>query len=303
MHIVKYKHKITVFTPTYNRGYIIKNLYDSLKKQTIKDFEWIVIDDGSTDNTTNLFNEWINENNEFEIKYFKIKNGGKHRAINKGIDIADGELFFIVDSDDYLIEEAIEKILKWYKTVEKSSENFVGVAGLRGYTNKKYIGKTFKGVYLDATSLERFKFNILGDKAEVFKTDVIKKYKFPEIEGEKFISESIVWFRIADDDYKIRWFNEVIYIGDYLSDGLSKNNEEVFLNNFKGYTLQVKECIKYYKKKKISNQYFLHILTAYIYRSRIKKISFKNIKKNIDINYLNIFILTLAGIIYKKIKK
>ena len=89
---------ITVFTPTYNRGYIISNLYDSLKRQTVKTFEWIVIDDGSTDHTEKLFQNFLKEKNDFSITYKKVPNGGKHRAINKGVSLAKGDLFFIVDS-------------------------------------------------------------------------------------------------------------------------------------------------------------------------------------------------------------
>ena len=102
--------RITVFTPTYNRGYIIENLYHSLQKQTFQDFEWIVIDDGSTDDTASQFEKYKLEENFFPIIYERVENGGKHRAINLGMKKARGDLFFIVDSDDYLTETALEKI-------------------------------------------------------------------------------------------------------------------------------------------------------------------------------------------------
>ena len=105
--------KITVFTPTYNRAYIIENLYRSLQRQTVKDFEWLVIDDGSTDNTQELFDKWISEENAFPIRYYKQRNGGKCRAINRALDLAQGELFFTVDSDDYLTKDALEKVMRW----------------------------------------------------------------------------------------------------------------------------------------------------------------------------------------------
>ena len=104
---------ITVFTPTFNRGHLIDTLYQSLLKQTNKDFEWIVIDDGSTDRTEAYFTEILAKHNPFEIIYRTQPNGGKHRAINAGVQIAKGELFFIVDSDDYLTEDAIEKLSEW----------------------------------------------------------------------------------------------------------------------------------------------------------------------------------------------
>ena len=214
--------KITVFTPTYNRGYIIEKLYKSLQQQTSTDFEWLVIDDGSSDHTEELFNTWRSEKNPFAIRYYKTENGGKHRAINKATDLAKGELFFIVDSDDYLVDDALESIIKWDKSIE-NKESFCGISGNRGKNKAEFIGTTFEGEYIDATSLERSQYNITGDKAEVFYTDILKRYKFDEIDGEKFITEATVWDRMANDGYKIRWFNKTIYICDYLEDGLTQN--------------------------------------------------------------------------------
>ena len=122
--------KITVFTPTYNRAYIIEKLYHSLQRQTFKDFEWIVVDDGSEDETEDLFKKIQKDKNLFEIRYIKQKNGGKHRAINKGIEIAKGELFFIVDSDDYLIDTALKTITEIEESIpENEKKQFAGVCG------------------------------------------------------------------------------------------------------------------------------------------------------------------------------
>lgn len=303
MSISNYKPQITIFTPTYNRGYIIKNLYESLQKQTIKDFEWLVVDDGSTDNTMELFQNWTELSNEFKIKYAKVENGGKHRAINTGLDMAEGELFFIVDSDDFLVDNAIEIIIKWYKSIENSNSKFCGVAGLKGYNENDIVGNTFKGDYIDATSLERSKLKIKGDKAEVFKTNVLRKYNFPELPGEKFMSENIVWYRIANDGYKFRWFNEIIYICNYLEDGLTKNIDNIYINNFEGYTQQIKECLKYFKDGKLERKYLFRIITAYIYRARKKKLSVKVINSKIKISCFYIIILIVVGKVYKVVKK
>ena len=110
---MSYKYKITLFTPTYNRAYIIDNLYQSIKRQTFRDFEWIIFDDGSNDNTEELINKWILDNNDFPIVYLKGKNGGKCRATNRALEIARGEIFFTIDSDDYLTDDACEKINSW----------------------------------------------------------------------------------------------------------------------------------------------------------------------------------------------
>lgn len=237
--------RITVFTPTYNRGYIIEKLYRSLQAQTYKNFEWLVIDDGSSDNTENLFKLWALEKNSFSIRYYKVENGGKHRAINRATDLAEGELFFIVDSDDHLTEDALESIVKWEENLE-NKELFCGVSGNRGRSVNEFLGTTFEGQYLDATSLERRKHNIGGDKAEVFYTKILKKYKFHEFEGEKFITEATVWDRMAHDGYKIRWFNKTIYICDYLEDGLTKNMKEIFAKNPKGTAYYIKQQVKFY---------------------------------------------------------
>ena len=283
-----YKRNVTVFTPTYNRGYIIENLYKSLKKQTIFDFEWLVIDDGSNDETEDLFKKWTKDNNDFSIRYIKKENGGKHRAINRGVELAEGELFFIVDSDDYIVENAIELIIKWNNSIKNSEEKFAGIAGLKGYTNDTIVGSTFDGVYLDATSIERKKYNILGDKAEVFYTDILKKFKFPEIENEKFISENIVWDKIAFNGYKIRWFNEIIYICNYLNDGLTKSGQKLFLDNPKGYALIINKNIEYYNKS-----FKEKIYSYFNYYIQLRdKLTIREISENLQIN-----ILFLQGII------
>lgn len=276
-----YKYKITVFTPTFNRGYIIENLYKSLQRQSYKNFQWIVIDDGSEDDTEKLFEKWMSENNLFDITYKKVKNGGKHRAINRAIEIAEGELFFIVDSDDYLTDYALEKVIKWEATIKNKNE-FAGVAGVKGYSINSRVGNTFKGEYIDATSLERNKNNITGDKAEVFYLDILKKYKFPEFEGEKFVTEKVVWNQIAYDGYKIRWFNEIIYICDYLEDGLTKSMSRIELENPKALALSMKLDSMHYNmsnKKKIQLWFDYYILMR-------NKISINEMAENLQISNL-----------------
>ena len=155
---------ITVFTPTFNRAYIIDNLYRSLLRQTDKDFEWIIVDDGSTDDTAKYVEGIQKNDNGFTITYTIQQNGGKHRAINRGVTLANGELFFIVDSDDYLTDDAIEKIKKWRNTLTPNCK-WAGVSGLRGYTNGTIVGQMKQNVeYIDASNLERKQKKLLGDK-------------------------------------------------------------------------------------------------------------------------------------------
>ena len=126
------------------------------------------------------------------------------------------------------------------------NKEYCGLAGNRGRNEQEIIGETFTRNYVDATSLERNKYNIKGDKAEVFYTDILQKYKFCEIDGENFMTEATVWERMAYDGYKIRWFNEIIYICDYLEDGLTKNLTKTFSNNPRGTALYIKQQIKFY---------------------------------------------------------
>lgn len=275
--------KITVFTPTFNRGYIIEKLYRSLQQQTYKNFEWLVIDDGSTDHTVDLFNQWTKESNAFSIRYYQVENGGKHRAINRATDLADGEMFFIVDSDDHLTEDALECIVNWESNLS-DKQLFCGVSGNRGNNQNSYIGTTFEGDYIDATSLERGNFKITGDKAEVFYTDILKRYKFKEIEEEKFMSEATVWNRMAKDGYKIRWFNHTIYICDYLEDGLTNNLAIIFAKNPKGTAYYIKQQIdlfKYNLKGRLAN-YNLY------YNYVRNHIGIKQAAKNLEIKPLTL---------------
>ena len=186
---------ISILTPTYNRAHTLPRLYKSLKQQTMKDFEWIIVDDGSTDNTKYIVEKWIKEINLFNIIYIKQKNGGKHRALNKGIPHAKYDYIYIVDSDDYLTDDAVEKIHLWISTIDNKSK-FAGVSGLKGKITDKgmiIIGQfPSKLEFIDATNLERKSKKLLGDKAEVYRKDILLKYPFPEFEGEKFLTEAVV---------------------------------------------------------------------------------------------------------------
>lgn len=233
--------RFTVFTPTYNRAYIISVLYKSLCRQSFTDFEWVVVDDGSTDNTEELITSFIAEK-RLDISYVKVPNGGKHRAINRGVELAKGELFFIVDSDDYLTDNALQRIDEVEKTIPAEEKpHFCGVCGLKGYSAERIVGSTFKGETLDCTILDRKKHGISGDKAEVFYTAVMKKYPFPVFEGENFLTEAVVWHRMAADGLKLRFFNETVYICDYLPDGLSANMGEKVRRSPCGYGLYLRQ--------------------------------------------------------------
>lgn len=231
--------KITVFTPTYNRAYILSHLYHSLQRQTFFDFEWLIVDDGSTDNTQDLVELWEKEKNFFPIYYYKQENGGKCRAINYALDLAHGELFFTVDSDDYLTDDALEKIVKWEKELPKT-ECFCGIAGNLGTSPTETINTIFPGQYYEGTLLDRYK-NVDGERAIVFYTEVHRKFKYPEFPGEKFMTEAVVYNRIAHAGYKIRFYNDIIWIYKYIDDGLTRLGSSAFINNPRGFGLWLKE--------------------------------------------------------------
>ncbi len=211
---------ITVFTPTYNRAHLLPRLYESLVKQTCRNFEWIIVDDGSSDNTAAVVNDWCAD---FPIRFFRKENGGKHTAINLGVEKADGELFFIADSDDLLPPRSLELVSEQWQQV-KHDESFGGVCGLDQLKEGGVIGGIPSYDILDCTFLEYlWKFKMKNcDMKEVYRTSVLREFPFPEIPGEKFCPEELVWARIAQK-YKLRYFSKVIYIADYQEHGISAN--------------------------------------------------------------------------------
>lgn len=271
---------ISVFTPIYNRAHIISQLYESLQRQTSFNFEWIIVDDGSTDNIAEIVEVWKREGNPFTILFVKQCNGGKHRAINNGVQIAHGEAFFIVDSDDYITDNAIEIIEVWWKDIARD-DRFAGVSGLRAEKNMHLIGDMpMFNKWVDATNLERSKYGLLGDKAEVYKTAILKKYPFPEFEGENFITENVVWDKIANAGYRIRWYNQIIYICEYKEDGLTYAGMKMFYMNPKGWGLYIRQ-----------NRYFMRNDKKQDYLDKLDyfamlhtKLTDNDIMNNLDIN-------------------
>ena len=209
---------LTICTPVYNRAYCINRLYDSLVDQTSKSFEWIIVDDGSTDNIADVVTGYIEEN-KIKIRFFSKENGGKHTAINVGLSKATGYFFYIVDSDDALPEDAVEFIIaEGSKIIDDNM--FAVLVGCDRTMDGKVLSNIPDGV-LDSNSIDiRYKYHIHGDMAEVFKTDVLKEFPFPVFVGELFCPEALVWNRIAVK-YKLRYFSKVLKIVEYLPDGLT----------------------------------------------------------------------------------
>ena len=204
---------IAILTPTYNRAHTLNRCFESLCNQTCKEFIWVIIDDGSTDNTKEVINEFLEES-PFEIIYKYKENGGKHTALNVGVDIIDTELTFIVDSDDILTPDAIETIYENWKKIK--SKNLCGISFLRGYSKDKVIGSLFPKNNTIYNGIDiQFRYNVKGDKAEVWRTDLLKKFKFPVYGDEKFLGENIVWWKIALE-YDMYYINKIYTVCTYI---------------------------------------------------------------------------------------
>lgn len=225
----------TVLVPTYNRAYTLRRLYNSLLTQNRNDFILMIIDDGSEDGTDLLIEE-LKKEAKIEIEYYKKTNAGKHRALNFAMTKIRSEATIIVDSDDWLASGALAQLKQaWDKVPENEKKYFSGVAGLCAYEDGRIIGTDYKvDHHVDA---HPSRYNVLnkitGDKISFHLTVVLKQYPFPEILGEKFISESVVWNKISVK-YKQRLINEVVLYKEYLPDGLSADSINQRVKNAKG---------------------------------------------------------------------
>lgn len=216
---------VTVLTPTYNRSEYLEKLYTSLLQQSNKNFIWLIIDDGSNDNTENVVKGW-QEEASITIEYRRKENGGKHRALNFAYALINTPLTFIVDSDDYLTRDAIEIIEDKYRIYGQEAD-LCGFSFLRAKEDGSYLSSS--GVKEDGLkenfSQCRINRHITGDMAEVWFTHCLREYPFPEFEGEKFLGEDIIWLQMSVR-YKIRFFNDVIYISDYMPQGLTSKRRQ-----------------------------------------------------------------------------
>lgn len=273
---------LTVFTPSYNRGHLLDRLYASLQRQSITCFEWIIIDDGSTDNTANIVQQWQKEYTQFPIRYIKKENGGKARAINDGVKLAQGKYFFIVDSDDYLADDALESLIKWFSELPEST-NFIGVSGVKqDINNNRNNIKIPVNSYIDDYNINRTKYGLEADMAEAFFTEKLRQYNFPVWPNEKFIPESVVWDQMALDGYILRWYNKVIYYCEYLEGGLTQSSWKLLKNNPMGYAQMFLKKLAYIDNPKLRINYILQFISCcclaheyrYILRCQDKKVFF-----------------------------
>lgn len=242
------KPLLTVFTPAYNRAYSLHLCYESLRRQTNKNFIWLVVDDGSTDNTKELVEQWRTKDNGFEIRYVYKENGGMHTAHNKAYELCDTELNTCIDSDDYMTDDAVEKILSFWE--KYGSEKYAGIIGLDATFDNRVIGKEFPKDLKTTTLLGYYANGGVGDKKLVYRTDLMKKYPpYPEFEGEKYVGLSYKCM-LCDQEYELLVLNEILCNVEYQLDGSSTNMFRQYLRNPKGFAFFRKAAMQYQPKLK-----------------------------------------------------
>ncbi len=202
----------TVFTPTYNRAHTLHRVYESLQQQTFRDFEWLVVDDGSTDGTQALIHQWKSIA-DFPIIYMQQPNYGKHIAFNRGVAKANGRYFLPIDSDDAFLPDALEKMLHWWRLIpEQERQHYTGVVTLCQYESGEICGEPFVQHPLDTNALDlRYIYKKRGESWGFHRTEILKKFPFPEDLRVRFVPENIVWDAIASE-YRIRCINEPLRI-------------------------------------------------------------------------------------------
>ena len=297
---------LSIVTPVYNRAEIIGKLFDSLERQTNKRFEWIVVDDGSTDDIDQKVEDMKKKSPDFDIVYLKKENGGKHTALNHAYPFIKGDHTLIVDSDDYIVENAVDIAYRMIASIADDA-GFAGVSGNRGRKTAdgkiEVLGRFPEGKNcIECTSMERPKYGLFGDKAEIFRTELLKKYPFPVFSGEKMIPESVVWNRIALEGYRLKWFPDILIITEYLPDGLSgQGMERRCKNNIHGYLY---DC-----KITANNEGFPYgsIYKGYVF-SQARKLgySYKEISAEAGVSKLNVAAALMVNRcmdLYRRIRK
>jgi len=216
---------ITILTPSYNRAYVLPQLYNSLCRQTNQHFVWLIVDDGSNDGTGKLVDKWKGEG-KIVIEYIYQVNGGKHRAHNTGVKSINTELIMICDSDDYLMDDAVEKALRCWNTYK--NENTSGVIAYRGQFINGILQKSknqefiIKDIYSKVYKI--FEVQQIVETTNIYRTDILKENLFPEVEGEKFFPEMYLWMKI-DANYDVIILREILQVYKYLEDGYTRSKK------------------------------------------------------------------------------
>ncbi|PFZ10000.1 glycosyltransferase [Bacillus pseudomycoides] len=237
------KPTLTIFTPTFNRAYTLHLCYESLKRQTSKDFVWLIIDDGSTDDTRELIENWISQGS-ISIQYHYQENQGMHGAHNTAYELIDTELNVCIDSDDYMADDAVENITRFWK--EYGSNDYAGIIGLDANPNGKVIG-TMMPEHVKESKLTDLhaKYKVKGDKKLVYRSELTRKTPpYPIFPGEKYCPLSYKYILI-DQEHPLLIMNKVLCHVEYLADGSSMNIIKQYRKNPHGFSFFRKVAMKY----------------------------------------------------------
>lgn len=275
--------KISVLTPTYNRANLLERLYKSLVKNLKYDIEieWLIMNDGSTDETKNVIKKFIAEN-KIEIKYFEQENQGKMASINKLVEKATGDLIVDCDSDDYFTEDAL-KIIKEEYEKNKDEKDIYGLCFLKYDQNEENMGNNFKNKKTTMFDLY-FKEGETGEKAIVFFSSIRKQYKHELEHNERFVTEARMYHKL-DEKYKMICINKPIMICEYQKEGYTQNILKQFKENTYGYYEYFKEILQKDMKGVTFNKRLYaikhYILFSYLTKQRIKLNYIKDLKNKI----------------------
>lgn len=236
---------LTIFTPTFNRASFLPRLYESLKRQTNKNFVWMIINDGSSDNTDEVVQGFIEENT-VEIQYIKQKNQGMHGAHNTAYRNCKTVINTCIDDDDIMTENAVELILNKWNSIDR--KKYSGIIALDAYFDEEILGSKFE---VDFTTLEDFYLNGgTGDKKLVYRTEVMNQYpEYPIFEDEKYVGLGYKYL-LVDQDYELATLNEVVCLVDYQPEGSSNNMWRQYYKNPKGFAFLRKEQMRISKSQK-----------------------------------------------------
>ena len=252
---------LTVFTPAYNRAHTIGRTYESLCRQTNRDFCWLIVDDGSTDNTRQLVEGWIAEG-RIPIRYIYQQNQGMHGAHNTAYRNIDTLLNTCIDSDDYMPDDAVDKILNCWN--ECGSEKVAGIIGLDVTEDGRVIGTRFPEGMTTTTLQGFYSAGGKGDKKMVYRTNVIKRYpEYPLFEGERYVGLAYKYMLI-DQDYELITINEPLVVVEYQQDGSSFNMFKQYWNNPRGFAFYRKAEMKTTKSLKRKLKVCAHYVSSSI---------------------------------------
>ena len=293
--------KISIFTPTYNRARLLLNLYKSLLKQINKNFIWLIVDDGATDNTEDLVKRW-KEEKEINIEYYKKNNGGKNTAIDYAHSHCKTEYIACVDSDDYLTDNAVEVLYSHLKYATENP-NCIGLVSRKMKPN----GEPFNTRWCNQNQFLKFpdlskKYGYKEDTFLIFKTGLVKKFTFPKINEERFLTESILYNQFVYD-YDLYAFDDLIYIAEYMEDGYTNQGLNLFFKNPKGFLYAIKQNLYYSIKYNGNLKRKLLLSASYYAWKKINKIE-DAFPKDYPISALYEFFGKLLSFIpYSKYKK